>query len=170
MDFLVPEQLETERLILRTFQEPDWQDLYALYCDEEAVRYTVRRALNEDDTWRVMACFVGHWQIRGYGPYAVESKETGKVMGAIGLWYPNAWPEPEIMWSLARPYWGAGYAKEAASAVKEMAHTTLPDIPWISMTDKNNTNSRRLAESLGAKLEKELEFKGYPCVMYRHQF
>ena len=169
MTYLVPEKIATERLILRTFQEQDWRDLFVLYSDAEATKYTLRRVLNEDDTWRTMAGFIGHWQLRGYGPYAVEEKASGTVLGNIGPWYPHAWPEPEIMWSLARPFWGKGFAREAARAVKQMAHQTLPDIRFISLIDKNNIRSKKLAETLGAKFEREILFKEHRAYVYRHE-
>lgn len=169
MTFLVPDKIETQRLILRTFREDDWRDLCVLYADEETTRYTIRHTLNEDETWRTMAVFIGHWQLRGYGPYAVEDKISGKVLGNIGLWYPHAWPEPEIMWSLARPFWGKGFASEAARAVKHMAHEILPNIRFISLIDKDNIRSKKLAESLGAKFEREILFKENLTDIYRHQ-
>ena len=168
MTYLIPESIETERLILRTFKEDDWRDLYVLYSDAETTKYTIRRTLNEDDTWRTMAAFIGHWQLRAYGPYAVEAKASGKVLGHVGLWYPHAWPEPEIMWSLARPYWGQGYAGEAARAVKAMTLESMPDVSFISLIDKDNQRSKRLAEALGAKYEKEILFKDHVAHIYRH--
>jgi len=44
MKFLVPQQIKTERLILRQFKHEDWQDLHAYYSDAEATQYTVRKA------------------------------------------------------------------------------------------------------------------------------
>ena len=170
MSYLIPECLETPRLVLRQFREDDWRDLYLLYSDEETTRYTIRRVLNEDDSWRTMVMMMGHWQLRGYGPYAVEEKSSGRVIGHIGLWYPWAWPELEIMWSLARDCWGKGFASEAAKAVKKMAHQVMPNVPFISLIDVNNHRSRKLAESLGARMEKEIVFKEHPSCIYRHIF
>jgi len=41
MTNIVPEKIETERLILRQFREDDWQDLHQYYSDESATKYTV---------------------------------------------------------------------------------------------------------------------------------
>lgn len=169
MAYLIPEKIETDRLVLRTFREEDWQDLFVLYADAEATRYTIRQALDEYDTWRTLAGFIGHWKLRSYGPYAVEQKSSGRVLGHVGLWYPLAWPEPEIMWSLARPYWGQGFASEAARAVKAMAADSLPGLSLISLIDENNLPSIRLAESLGAELEKKMVFKEHLVCIYRHR-
>lgn len=89
-------QLETERLLLHQFVHTDWTALHEHYSDIERAKFTFRRALTEGESWRAMCSMVGHWQIRGYGHYAVIEKASGEVLGAVGLWYPNDWPEPEI--------------------------------------------------------------------------
>ncbi len=48
--YLIPENIETERLILRTFKEEDWKDLYHYYSDAECMKYTVGRALADWET------------------------------------------------------------------------------------------------------------------------
>jgi len=168
MNYLIPEKTETQRLILRVFKEDDWPDLHRLYSDPECTRYTIQRTLTEGESWRTMAAMIGHWQIRGYGPYAVEDKVTGKVMGPVGLWYPNDWPGPEIKWALAREYWGQGYASEAARAVKKIAADRMPEISLISLIFSDNEASIQLAIALGAKFEKEIEFRGQNAHIFRH--
>jgi len=170
MNYVIPEKVETERLILRVFKESDWVDLHKLYSDPDCTRYTIRRTLTEGESWRTMATMIGHWQIRGYGPYAVEDKLTGIVMGPVGLWYPNDWPEPEIKWALSRDYWGRGYASEAARAVKKIAANSMPETSLISLIFSENKASIKLAEALGAKFEKEIEFRGLVAHIFRHNY
>lgn len=169
MPYRIPERLETDRLILRAFQEGDWRDLHAYYADPECARYTVGKPLTEGGTWRTMAGMVGHWMLRGYGPYAVEERATGRVVGPVGLWYPADWPEPEIKWGLARAYWGRGYAMEAALAVRDMAVQALPGLRLISFIQAENRASIALAEKLGAQFEQALPFRGGLWHLYRHQ-
>ena len=168
MDFRVPTDFETERLILRQFQESDWRDLHAYYSDPVASQYTVGHAFTEGETWRIMCSMIGHWQLRGYGPYAVEEKASGKILGPVGLWYPNDWPEPEIKWALAPQYWGKGFASEAARAVQKIAHTHMPDTPLISFINALNKPSIQLALAIGTTLEKEVEFRSGNWHIYRH--
>jgi RimJ/RimL family protein N-acetyltransferase len=167
-NFLIPQELETGRLRLRTFVEADWRALHEHFSDEDCTRYTYHRALTEAATWRALACMAGHWLLRGYGPYAVEEKATGTVLGTVGPWYPLEWPEPEIKWALARRYWGRGYASEAVRAVQRMAHEHLPQLRLISLIDSRNQASIRLALAVGARLEREIEFAGSPFHIYRH--
>lgn len=168
MKFSVPESLETQRLILRQFRDDDWHALHAYFSSPEATRFTVGRAFTEGETWRTMCSMVGHWQIRGYGPYALEEKETGQVIGTAGFWYPNDWPEPEIKWALAPEYWGKGYASEAARAVQAAAHEHLPDTRLISFIHSENHSSIHLAQAVGAMFEVEVEFRGASWHLYRH--
>lgn len=164
----VPQTLETERLLLRMFVEDDWRALHEHYSDAECTRFTFRRPLTEGGSWRAMASMVGHWQLRGYGPYALEDKATGKVLGTVGLWYPFEWPEPEIKWALSRCYWGKGYASEAVRAVQRMAHESIPEVPLISFINSENAASIQLALAVGATLECEREFAGGLWRIYRH--
>jgi len=168
MKCLMPEVIETERLILRLFQEGDWPDLHTLYSDPECVKYTLERTLTEGESWRTMAGMIGHWHLRGYGPYAVQEKSSGRVLGPVGLWYPNDWPEPEIKWAISRPFWGKGFASEAARAVKEAAVKALPDTPLISLIFSENEASIKLAKALGASFEREMTFRGHCAHIYRH--
>ena len=168
MKYRVPETLQTERLLLRQFVEEDWPDLHEYFADPVATRFTFGRSLSEGETWRALCSMLGHWALRGYGPYALEHKAGGKVIGICGFWYPNDWPEPEIKWALAPAYWGKGYAKEAALAVQKAGRDSMPDIPLISFIDSANRASIRLAESLGARLERETEFRGGIWRVYRH--
>lgn len=168
MKYLIPERLETERLILRTFKVDDWKALHTHYSDPECTRYTLQRTLTEGESWRTMAAMVGHWQLRGYGPYAVEDNSTGNVLGGVGLWYPNDWPKPEIKWAISREHWGKGYATEAARAVKKMAASSLPDTSLISLIYSENERSKYVALALGAVFEREMPFRGITAHIYRH--
>lgn len=168
MNFSVPETLETQRLILRQFRDEDWRDLHAYYSSPEATHFTVGRAFTEGETWRTMCSMVGHWQIRGYGPYALEEKATGQVIGTAGFWYPNDWPEPEIKWALAPQHWGKGFASEAARVVQAAAQAYIPDISLISFIHSDNQASIQLAQAIGATFEKEMNFRGGLWHLYRH--
>lgn len=166
--FLIPQVLETGRLRLRPFAHDDWRALHEHFSDAECTRYTFRRALTEAATWRAMASMAGHWLLRGYGPYAVEEKTTGSVLGTVGPWYPLEWPEPEIKWALARRHWGRGYASEAVRAVQRVALEHLPQLRLISLIDSRNEASIRLALAVGARFEREMEFADAPFHVYRH--
>jgi RimJ/RimL family protein N-acetyltransferase len=43
-----------------------------------------------------MAYFLGHWQLRGFGQWALVERETGALVGRAGLLRPEAWPGLEV--------------------------------------------------------------------------
>ncbi|MGE4231724.1 MAG: GNAT family N-acetyltransferase [Bacteriovoracia bacterium] len=158
MKTIVPLNLETKRLQLRMFEEKDWDDLFQMFKDEECVRYTIKTPLTKWQTWRTLAGYLGHWYLRGYGPYAVVEKSSGKMMGPVGLWFPGDWPEPEIKWSFAREFCGKGYATEAAIAVREMARDVLKRDRLISLILPENEPSKRSLLKLGLSMTRLFNF------------
>ena len=164
----LPDYITTKRLILRKFVHEDWAALHAYYSDPECIRFTFQRALTEGESWRAMASMVGHWELRGYGPYAIVESGTGLVFGAAGLWFPNDWPEPEIKWALIRSRWGNGYASEAVRAIQPIAFKLLNGKPPISLINADNLASIRLALAVGATFEREMEFRSSLHYIYRH--
>ncbi len=166
MKQLIPDSLETERLNLRMFSIDDWQSLCEMFGDKECVRYTIKEPLPDWLTWRWLAAYVGHWQLRGFGPYAVVEKESGRMMGPIGLWFPGDWPEPEIKWSLAQKFWGKGYVTEAATAIRELV---IKELKWnrlISIIHPENQRSMAVAKRIGGIYEKTIPFRGELADVY----
>jgi RimJ/RimL family protein N-acetyltransferase len=168
MKSLIPERLETTRLVLRTLREDDWVRLHEHYSDPICTRYTFGHALTEGESWRAMASMAGHWVLRGYGPYGVEERASGDLLGVVGLWYPNDWPGPEIKWALIRRHWGNGFASEAARAVREMAKDVLPTASLISFIHSENSPSIRIAVAVGGAWERDVEFRGGKWQVYRY--
>ncbi|MDP9149778.1 MAG: GNAT family N-acetyltransferase [Myxococcota bacterium] len=158
-DTLAPPELDTPRLTLRMFRESDWDAVFEIFQDQECVRYTIGSTLNRWQSWRILAGYLGHWSLRGYGPYAATVKSTGETIGPVGLWFPGEWPEPEVKWALTRRFWGHGYATEAAIAVISMAGTVLGWERLISLILRGNERSKAVARRLGATYEKTIAFR-----------
>jgi RimJ/RimL family protein N-acetyltransferase len=159
--------LHTERLLLRAFRAEDIDAYAALSADPEVMRYLGDgSALSREDAWRHMALLVGHWQLRGFGSWAVEERATGAFVGRVGLHFPEGWPEREIGWTIARPYWGKGLAFEAAKVALEHAFISLDWPRIVSLIDPANAASIRLALRLGERLEREMEMQGHRVLLY----
>jgi RimJ/RimL family protein N-acetyltransferase len=140
--------LETERLILRGWRESDLDAYAAMMADPDVTRF-IFGAASRHDAWRQMAMLIGHWVLRGFGPWAVERKSDGALVGRVGIWHPEGWPGTEIIWTLARPSWGQGYATEAARAALSWGFENL-DLPLlISQIDPENHASQNVAKRLG---------------------
>ncbi len=105
--------------------------------------------MERSDAWRSLAISIGHWTLRGYGTWAVERKADGALVGRVGLINPEGWPGLELGWTLGRPYWGQGYASEAAAAALRYAFLTQPVTWMISLIDPDNKASQAVAERIG---------------------
>jgi RimJ/RimL family protein N-acetyltransferase len=160
-------KLETERLLLRWFREDDFEQFCEICSDAEVMRFLGDgRPMTEMEVWRQMATIMGHWYFRGYGIWAVEEKETGKVVGRIGLIYPAGWPGFELGWTLGRDSWGKGYATEGARRALEYAFAEMGRDHVISCIAPENVASVRVAERLGEKIEGRTELLGRDVIVY----
>jgi RimJ/RimL family protein N-acetyltransferase len=99
--------------------------------------------------------------------HQVHENASSAVLGTVGLWYPNDWPEPEIKWALLRKAWGKGYAQEAARSVQRVAVREV-GTPPISLIGVENTPSIKVALAVDATLESQIQFRGNPFNIYRH--
>lgn len=52
--------------------------------------------------WRNIAMMIGHWHMRGYGPWVVAGKESGEIRGRAGLWNAEGGPGVELGWMMRR--------------------------------------------------------------------
>ena len=159
--------LVTDRLTLRQFREDDL-DPYAEICaDPEVMRYLGEgKPLDRRETWRQMATILGHWRLRGYGLWAVESRATGELLGRIGFFNPEGWPGFELGWTLGRRFWGRGYATEGARRALEHAFTEMRREHVISLIRPANHASIRVAERLGERLEGRTQLFGHEVLVY----
>jgi RimJ/RimL family protein N-acetyltransferase len=162
--------LDTPRLRLRQLRSTDFDDYASLCADAEIMRYVGDRgSLSREDAWRQFAMLAGHWTLRGYGMWILEELSSGAFVGRVGLHFPEGWPDREVGWALARPYWGRGYALEAASAALRVAFEVLDWPRVISLIAAPNLRSIRLAERLGERFERTLMVRGHEVMLYAMQ-
>jgi RimJ/RimL family protein N-acetyltransferase len=160
-------KLETERLILRMFREDDFECYSTICADIEVMRYLGDgKTLTRAEAWRQMAMIIGHWQLRGYGIWAVEERESKVLVGRIGFFNPEGWPGFELGWVLGREYWGKGYASEGARRALDHAFTEMNRDHVISLIHPDNGGSIRVAERIGEELEGRTELFGHEVLIY----
>jgi RimJ/RimL family protein N-acetyltransferase len=146
------DRIETERLLLRRWQDSDREPFAALNGDPETMRFfpgTLDRAASDALVDRIELLF----DQQGYGLWALEVARTGEFIGFTGL---NPMPADvpgaggmEIGWRLARHAWHQGYATEAARAGLDVAFDGVGlDEIW-SMTAVLNEPSQAVMRRLG---------------------
>ena len=159
--------LETERLILRPFREADAAAFCGLMQDPDVVRFIGDGLVpSAEDCWRAVAGWLGHWMLRGYGPWAVTDRQTGAFMGRAGIHFPEGWPGPELGYTFGKTFWGHGYATEAARAARDWAFTERDFPELISLIDPMNTASIGVATRVGETLRGPGELRGHPLLVY----
>ena len=157
--------LTTERLVLRAPREADFAALLAF--NDSARTQFLGGPLERRWVWRGLLANIGHWALRGYGFFSVETKQ-GDFVGRIGVIYHDGWPEPELAWHLFDGFEGKGYAAEAALAARADYHTRVSSAPLISMIAPENDRSIRLATRVGALFERADPGLTRPYHVYRH--
>lgn len=159
--------LTTARLTLRALVATDFPAIAAFYASERSRH--VGGPATKEQSWRMLATELGHWQLRGFGRWAVEESTTGKLAGIIGPWYPLGWPEPEIGWDLMNGFEGKGYATEAALVSLLYAYETLGWPTAISLVSPPNGGSRRVAQRMRASNEGMFTHERHgPLEIWRH--
>lgn len=149
--FAIP-RLETPRLVLRAPAESDFPAMLAFNASPRAA--FVGGGSDRQTVWRALLSNIGHWALRGYGFWSVDTR-AGDFVGRVGVICHDGWPEPELAWHLFDGHEGHGYASEAAIAARDDAATRLGMGPLVSMIDPANTRSLALAARLGARLERD---------------
>ena len=160
-------RLETERLVLRNYRLADFEDHYRLHSDPTIMRYLIGgKPMTRFEAWRHMAFLVGHWELLGYGYFAVEEKSTGRFVGRIGYTNPEGWPGFEVGWTLLPEFHGRGYATEGGRFLLSYAFNEMGRDHVISVIHPDNMPSIRVAERLGEKKEGQTEVDGTTMLIY----
>jgi RimJ/RimL family protein N-acetyltransferase len=171
--------LDTPRLILRTWGEDDRAPFAAMCADPEVMRY-FPATLTRDESDRLVDRALAHFDHHGFGPFAVELRETGDFIGFIGFSVPafqaQFTPCVEIGWRLAAAYHKRGLATEGAREALRYAFEALQLPEVVSFTVPANLPSRRVMEKLGLTRDPADDFdhpnipEGHPLrrhVLYR---
>jgi RimJ/RimL family protein N-acetyltransferase len=159
--------LETSRLRLRALANADWEAYSRMCADAETMQFIGEgKTLTRAETWRSIAFFLGHWELRGYGMWAVEEKATGAFLGRVGLHKPEDWPGLEIGWMIDRNRWREGFASEAGRAAMDFAFGQLNIDRLISLIHPRNAGSVRVAEKLGMNRGAALMLQGREVLVY----
>jgi len=152
--------LETDRLILRDFQESDLPALIALNQDPEVMQYFPKPYSQAESL---------------HSLWAVEEKTSQEFIGLVGLHHSDlqifAGKEAvEIGWRLRKEFWNRGYATEAAQACLDFAFQQAVLSEVYSFTSLLNHPSQKVMQKLGMEFVKEFDNEKVPAdsPLYRH--
>lgn len=144
-------QLETERVILRKFNENDLDDVFTLYSDREVNEFLPWFPHESRDKSQA---FLSNVLLKEYERpvaycYAIELKENRKVIGFVILHGINSeLAYGDLGYALRKEYWGQGLVAECCLAVVEQLKKD--GFTYITAThDKNNLKSGRVMQKIG---------------------
>lgn len=168
---IVP-HITTERLLLREARRSDFEAFAAIVMDPEEA--DARGPLDRRAAWRLFEAEQGAWVVDGIGFWTIEDRETGAYVGGTGAFQREPTPDPkdlcaddiELGWSLGRRFRGRGLATEAARAVIDFVFSAKKSERVIAHIDHENSASIRVAEKIGMRYEREIEF--YDCPLRRY--
>ena len=147
---MIRTQLETTRLRLRLFTHDDLPIMFELNSDPEVIKYADTPARDmEEVRQRLEQGPLFDYEKYGYGRFAVELKETGKVIGFCGIKYLPEIDLPEVGYRYLKEYWGRGIGTEAAKACVEFARQDLKITKLVALIIPENIASIKVAEKLG---------------------
>jgi RimJ/RimL family protein N-acetyltransferase len=148
-------RLESERLILRRFEESDIAPFLAYRNDPEVARYQAWDSYTEREATSMLEELEslqpgtpGEWF-----QFAIELKKTGALIGDCALKAEEDGRQAEVGFTLSRGYRGRGYAQEAVSRLLDYAFGDLGLHRVIAITDQENEPSFTLLERLGMRRE-----------------
>jgi RimJ/RimL family protein N-acetyltransferase len=172
-------RLETDRLIIREWEDRDRDAYAAIVMDPHARRYYFD-VPTRDQVDIMVDRFIEFYKRDGFGFLPVERKSDGAFLGDVGI-IPvgmelRGSPPVEIGWFLGPQYWGHGYAPEAAQTWLDHAFDVLNLSEVVAWTTVTNLPSQRVMQKLGMRTSPEDNFvhpkspPGHPLgphVLYR---
>jgi len=163
--------LETERLIIRNWQEEDRDLFHLINSDDEVMEFfTIRRTREQSD--KMMDDLREGISKNGYGFTAIALKKSNQAIGFCGL--ADATDEDpmfagsfEIGWRLATKFWGKGYVTEAGKVLLKYGFDKfqLPEI--LAFAVEGNTRSFAVMDRLEMIYDSSRDFN-HPRVSDTH--
>ncbi len=148
--------IETDRLVLRAFEQTDLDDFYE-YASVEGVGEMAgwKHHENKDKSQEILNLFINEDKV-----FAICLKENNKVIGSLGiekygreetLTEFNGYYGREIGYVLSKSYWGNGLMPEAVNAVIDYLFREL-NLDFLTCGYYNfNSQSKRIQEKCGFK-------------------
>ncbi|CAN5151672.1 GNAT family N-acetyltransferase [soil metagenome] len=145
--------LQTDRLRLRWFTPGDAAFLLDLLNQPSWLANIGDRGVRspaEAEAW-INERLIAHYRAQGFGFWAVERKADGVLVGMCGLTKRDGLPDVDIGYAFPPPFWGQGYAREAAAACLQHARTALGLRRVLAITGPDNAASARVLEAIGMR-------------------
>jgi RimJ/RimL family protein N-acetyltransferase len=166
-------ELSTDRLRLRPWRRDDDAALAAIFAKPEVWQYPLRRGMSKDEAARFLARRLQEFDDQGWTLWAAELKQTGTLIGYVGLaeptFLPEIMPSVEVGYRLDPDHWGHGLATEGAEAAIDFGFDELGLEHVVSIAEPDNLRSLNVMARLGMTLDRDAVHPelGMPLKVYR---
>jgi RimJ/RimL family protein N-acetyltransferase len=136
-----------------------------MWSDPDVVRHISGKPSSEAESWARLLRYAGHWNLLGFGYWAVEDRTTGMFIGEVGFADhrrdidPPFDGIPEAGWVMAVASHGRGLAREAIRAALEWADANLSTKRTVCMIAPEHERSLRLARDVGYGHERYAQYR-----------
>ncbi len=162
--------INTPRLTLRAMRSEDFARYAEIWATPEVVTHISGKPWPKAQSWDAFLRNAGHWQIVGFGQWAVQPRGTRVMAGQTGFFFGSCGfgddfdPFPEAGWVLAPEAQGSGLGLEAARAAHDWFDRVVTG-RTVCMISARNDASLRLADALGYGRLRETEVDGETVVL-----
>ena len=163
--------IETPRLRLRAHRLDDLPAYQALWADPIVVQFTAGVPQTAEEVWQRYLRSSGHWAVLGYGYWAVEEKEGGRMVGEVGFadlhreMSPSLDGMPEAGWIMSPTVHGKGYATEAVQAIHDWGNAHFGRVRTCCIISPENEPSLRIAQKTGYREIAQTIYHDHPVIV-----
>jgi RimJ/RimL family protein N-acetyltransferase len=159
--------VETDRLIIREFEEDDVLSLYKIESNPRIIEFIPWNKLSTlKDCRRQINKFMNGYKRYKLNSWAVVEKETNNVIGVTQLVYSDKIKGVEIGTKILPEYWSMGYASELSKAVVHYGLYELGIDEITAVTDIRNAGAIKSLINMGMKLKRYGYYKGTESAFY----
>ena len=163
-------KLETDRLLLREFDEADAESFFPLVSDPDILRFTLDPGGGASNVEQALEMLrsrsMADYRKYGFGRLAVVEKSSRRLIGFAGLKYLEERGEVDLGYRLLPTHWGRGFATESGRAILRDGFTRLRLSRIIATVFPENVASVRVLEKLGFAFEKPIEYERHELSQY----
>ncbi len=160
-------QIETERLLLRTYKPDEMERVYELSSDKDVTKhFPPYFKIIKEEVLVSLPTRLARWTNQGFGQLGVFDKALGDLIGYCGFQYLDKTEIVEIYYGFFKNYWGKGFATEAARAMMHygFCRVKLPKI--AAVTHPENHESQKVLMKLGFNNPQTVEFYKVKAVYF----
>ena len=162
--------INTSRLTLRAMRSEDFRRFADIWATPEVVAHISGKPRSKALSWDAFLRNAGHWQISGFGQWAIQPHGAQEMAGQVGFFFGSRGlgedfdPFPEAGWVLAPEAQGIGLGLDAVQAAHDWFDRVIAG-RTVCMITPENAGSLRIAEALGYVLLRGTKMEGYEVLL-----